>query len=313
MSDPNSPLARQEYARRFNRVLDHIDQHLAEPIDLAQLADVAHFSRFHFHRLFAAWMGETLGDYLRRRRLERGTFLLSCQPELNVLSVALACGFGSGEAFARAFKLHFGSTPTAWRAAAAVRREAAKRNPDQAARNDDQAPQWPPAHHGCADQHTAEPSDMQVQLSNLKPVRVAYQRHIGPYGPAITAFWQQRVTPWLQSHGLERQTCYGIGHDAPDVTPAAKCRYDACVALPDGVTPSGNITTLPGGRYAVAEFAGPLSEIPAAWTWLLRDWLPGSGLQCDDRPCFEQFEPHAAFDAASGVFRCQLCIPVRPL
>lgn len=313
MSDLSHPSPRGEYDRRFNRVLDYIDQHLAEPVDLAQLADVAHFSRFHFHRLFAAWMGETLGDYLRRRRLERGTFLLSCHPELNVLAVALACGFGSGEAFARAFKQQFGSTPTAWRAAATARRAEAMRNPDQARRNGDQAPHWPPAHHGCADQPIAEPLNMQVQLINLKPVRVAYQRHIGPYGPAITTFWQQRVTPWLQSHGLERQTCYGIGHDAPDVTPAAKCRYDACVALPDGVTPSGNITTLPGGRYAVAEFAGPLSGIPDAWTWLLRDWLPGSGLQCDDRPCFEQFEPHSAFDAASGVFRCLLCIPVRPL
>ena len=59
-----------EYTQRFNKVLDFIDRHLAEPVDLAALADVAHFSPFHFHRLFRAWMGETLGDYLRRRRLE---------------------------------------------------------------------------------------------------------------------------------------------------------------------------------------------------------------------------------------------------
>ncbi|MGK5010557.1 AraC family transcriptional regulator [Janthinobacterium sp. MDB2-8] len=46
---------RAEYARRMNAVLDHINRHLDTPLDLAQLADVAHFSRFHFHRVFAAW------------------------------------------------------------------------------------------------------------------------------------------------------------------------------------------------------------------------------------------------------------------
>ncbi|QYG08450.1 helix-turn-helix transcriptional regulator [Janthinobacterium sp. PAMC25594] len=68
---PVSGLFRAEYARRMNAVLDHIDHHLDTPLDLAQLADVAHFSRFHFHRVFAAWMGETLGDYARRRRREK--------------------------------------------------------------------------------------------------------------------------------------------------------------------------------------------------------------------------------------------------
>ncbi|WP_442906276.1 AraC family transcriptional regulator [Janthinobacterium sp. P210006] len=65
MNSPSSPPEqatpgqfRAEYARRMNAVLDHIDRHLDTLLDLAQLADVAHFSRFHFHRVFAAWMGE---------------------------------------------------------------------------------------------------------------------------------------------------------------------------------------------------------------------------------------------------------------
>ena len=58
--------SRTEYSRRINRVLDYIDDHLDEALDLDTLAEVANFSPFHFHRLFAAWMGETLGDYLRR-------------------------------------------------------------------------------------------------------------------------------------------------------------------------------------------------------------------------------------------------------
>ena len=61
-----------EYARRMNQVIDHIDRHLAEPLVLAELARVSNFSPFHFRRLFAAWMGETVGEYLGRRRLRSG-------------------------------------------------------------------------------------------------------------------------------------------------------------------------------------------------------------------------------------------------
>jgi AraC family transcriptional regulator len=62
--------SRSEYTQRMNRVMDYIDSHLAGKMDLSALASVAHFSPFHFHRLFAAWTGATLGDYVRRRRLD---------------------------------------------------------------------------------------------------------------------------------------------------------------------------------------------------------------------------------------------------
>jgi len=104
-----------EYARRMNRVLDFIDQHLDQPLELEQLAHVAHFSAFHFHRVFSGWLDETLADYLLRRRLVRGAARLAARPDISVLEIALSVGFGSGEAFARAFKRQFACTPTTWR------------------------------------------------------------------------------------------------------------------------------------------------------------------------------------------------------
>ena len=106
---------RSEYTRRLNRVLDHISAHLADNLTLEELAQVANFSPYHFHRLFSAWMGETLGDYLRRRRVEIAATRLVAQPRVRVLQVALSVGFGSAEAFARAFKTRFGCSPTLWR------------------------------------------------------------------------------------------------------------------------------------------------------------------------------------------------------
>ena len=329
-SDPPLPrIHRAEYARRMNRVLDYIDQHLDTALDLAQLADVANFSRFHFHRVFAAWMGETLGDYARRRRLESAAFHLSCKPEASVLEIALATGFGSGEAFARAFKLRFGCTPSAWRAGAAQHRAeqmAAARerhanrhgnpdsNPDQVLRNASQVDGRAFTDHGGSHQAHGE-RNMEVRIIDLPEVRVAYQRHIGPYGPAIGTFWREAVAPWMHANGLSERTCYGIGHDAPGITPPDKCRYDACVAVPEAFQPGGqaSIAVLPGGRYAVAPFSGAPATIGEAWMWLTREWLPSSGMQCDERPCFERFSAVSALDRRTGVLTCELCIPVRAL
>src|SRR5712664_4336900 len=124
--------ARAVYEARMHRVLEHIDRHLDEPLELDTLAKVANFSSFHFHRLFTAWFGETLGDYVRRRRLETAAMRLVAQPRLPVLQVALSVGFGSTEAFARAFKTRFASTPTGWRASPVSNRDQLKSKLDQA-------------------------------------------------------------------------------------------------------------------------------------------------------------------------------------
>lgn len=310
-----------EYAQRMNRVLDHIDRHLAEPVDLAILAGVAHFSPFHFHRLFAAWMGETLGDYLRRRRLEAGALLLAHQARKPVLEVALEVGFGSSEAFARAFKLQFDMTPTAWRRAtpqrwadnlAARASRCSLRNPDQYVSKMDQVRVTVWVNNELS---LSQEIVMNIKIVTLPPARVAYMRHIGPYGPSISRFWQRKFLPWRLASGLEHSPCYGVGHDDPDVTPAEKCRYDACVAVPEDFSAENpvSIANLPGGRYAVAEFKGDGPAIGAAWAAFLRDWLPSSGMQPDGRPFFEYYPSDASYDPKTGVFDCQLCLPVKPL
>ena len=326
MTNTPHPSPRAEYTRRMNRVLNYIDQHLDQPLDLRQLAEVANFSPFHFHRVFAAWMGETLGDYARRRRLEKAAFRLSCKPAVSVLETALATGFGSGEAFSRAFKLKFGCTPTEWRRDTRERLASqalqpgrgnlldADSNLDQVLGKFDQTPQ---RGFGDDDISNNDQGDfhMNVNVIELPAARVAYHRYIGPYGPGIGTFWRATVAPWIQSHGLGQQGCYGVGLDDPSITPADKCRYDACVAVPDGFDSAGSadIATLPGGRYAVARFEGPPAGIADAWTWLTRNWLPESGMQCDDRPCFEMFGQDTVTNPQNGQMVCDLCIPVRPL
>jgi len=310
--------SRAEYASRMHKVLEYIDQHLDQALDLATLADVAHFSAFHFHRLFAAWMGETLGDYLRRRRVEVAAMRLAAQPRTRVLNIALAVGFGSAEAFTRAFKHRFDLSPTAWRQRQYALRDsfkAANSNLDQVNRKQSQAAIEHFAHHDYSQPPQPE-KIMQVSIIERQPATIAYLRHLGPYGAPIAQFWQQTYVPWAVMNKLgPNHARYGIGYDDPSITAPEQCRYDACAEVsPDFVVNGGALkSTIPGGKYAVHQFKGTVEQIVQAWASLLRDWLPASGLQLDARPCFEYYPKGAASNHETGEFECELCIPVAPL
>ena len=107
--------AAQRHAQRFDRVLLYIEQHLDEEISLNTLSAVAHYSPYHFHRAFSAYVGVSVGQYVQRMRLRRASFRLVSEPQDSVLTIALQAGFDSGEAFARAFRRAFGQSPSTFR------------------------------------------------------------------------------------------------------------------------------------------------------------------------------------------------------
>jgi AraC family transcriptional regulator len=98
-----SQSTRKEYAARMNRVVDHIQRHLSEPLDLERIAAIACFSPFHFHRL-CALMGETLQVFVHRLRLERAAQMLVFDGCKGVSEIALECGFSSPGAFRPRFQ-----------------------------------------------------------------------------------------------------------------------------------------------------------------------------------------------------------------
>jgi len=316
---------RSLYIARINRVIDHIDAHLAEPLDLEALAAVAHFSPFHFHRIFHAMTGETLAERVRRRRLEVAAARLLASPPTPALEVALEVGFGSGAAFTRAFSGHFGVSPSGWRRGAwrawAERHQLQLSKIHQADRNASQAvmaafredrASWPAGHV-----ELTGTTMMDVEIKTLANIHVAYLRHVGPYGTSgIPRTWQ-RLAAWCEQRGLTppRRTMYGISYDNPDFTPPEKCRYDACVEVEPGFKPDGEIgvQTLAGGRYACTEFTGTPETIHAGWMRLCGEWLPDSGYQADDRPSLEIYGRDFEMDEKTGAFSCQLCFPVKAL
>jgi AraC family transcriptional regulator len=304
-----------EYERRVNRVIDHIYEHLADDLSLASLARVAAFSPFHFHRMFKAITGETLFGFIHRVRIERAAAALAARTDESVLAIALDHGFSSAAAFARAFRAHFGMSATEWRAGGADRwraRHRSERNPGQQLRKGGKAAARRGRH---AHQGVRQEGRMSVQVRESPAYHVAYMRYVGPFGAhGIPELWG-RFWKWVATRGVDGDITLGVAHDDPAITPPDKCRYDACIVVPRDFTPDRwvNVSDIPGGKYAVSEFVGAAHEIQEAWDAVYRGWLPMSGWQPDDRPCYELYRGNPTVDVRKRVFRCDLCVPVRPL
>jgi len=95
----------KEYFQRINRVVDYIDAHIDEEHSLENLSQVAHFSPFHFHRIFRVLTGETLNNYIKRIRLQKAGSMLLSDYDRPVSEVYALCGFNSSAVFCRAFKM----------------------------------------------------------------------------------------------------------------------------------------------------------------------------------------------------------------
>ena len=67
---------REEYLKRVNLVIEYINNHLGNDIDLNQLAEMSHLSPYHFHRVMSAFLGEPLGAFIVRKRIETAAHLL---------------------------------------------------------------------------------------------------------------------------------------------------------------------------------------------------------------------------------------------
>jgi len=137
-------------------------------------------------------------------------------------------------------------------------------------------------------------------------------RYTGPFGDPLNRFWRRTVSPWLADHGLIDCPRYGITLDNPMNTPPEKCRYDACVELPLGLTiPDAPEATIPGGPYATTLFKGTGADLGPAWGAFVSECLANPAYRLDpQRLPFEHYPRGAAFDAKTQVLTCELCLPV---
>ncbi|MFE1818031.1 GyrI-like domain-containing protein [Streptomyces anulatus] len=107
---------------RLNDAMEHIEAHLGERIEAAELARIAMTSEYHFRRMFSALAGLPLSEYIRRRRMTVAGAEVLGAPDRTLLDVAVRYGYDTGEGFARAFRAVHGIGPGEARRSGAVLR-----------------------------------------------------------------------------------------------------------------------------------------------------------------------------------------------
>ncbi|MGA9779774.1 MAG: GyrI-like domain-containing protein [Verrucomicrobiia bacterium] len=268
-----------DYKERILRVLRHIQEHLDEALDLEELAQVACFSSFHFHRVFAAMTGETIADHVRRLRLERAAMQLRSGAK-QVIQLALDAGYEAHAAFTRAFKTAYGVSP------AGFRRTTGPIAILAAPSGVHFRPGVPLTTFNTS--HITK-KVMKVITTKIKPMRVAYLRHVGPYAyESVSHTWIELTARLSADKQVRKRSVFiGIGHDDPSVTPASELRYDACITVDEDYKPKKpvELQTIVGGDYAVAKNC-PFGKVKDAYQYLFGKWLARSSRELRPAPSF---------------------------
>jgi AraC family transcriptional regulator len=292
----------QDYKQRLLRVLVYIQNHLHETVELDELAALANFSPFHFHRIFRGMIGESVMEHVRRLRLEcaAGALIQTDEP---ITRIAFDAGYETADAFTRAFRDLFGMTPSGYRKEKSARLPKA---PPSGVHFD-------PAHE-VRDFNLDSQGDlnMDVELKTIEPMKIAFARAVGSYGESAGQAWQ-KICTWAGPRGLlgPKTLMIGMSHDNPDITAADKIRYDACITLNRDVAPEGEIGVqeIGGGLHAVIIHKGPYEAMSETYNFLYGQWLPKSGYRPRSQAGMEIYRNDPSSTPPAELLT-EICVPV---
>nr|WP_295886695.1 AraC family transcriptional regulator [uncultured Devosia sp.] len=266
--------ALKNYHARMRRVLDHIDQHLDDQLDLETLSRVAAFSKFHFHRQFAATFELSVHRYVQLARMKRASQRLANSDAQSVTAIAMDAGYEAPDAFARAFRQRLGQSPSSFR----------------------KSPNWEPWLMAFGPLDKARSKLMQIIFDNndvtirdVPATPVAMIEHRGDR--AMIPDTRERFIAWRKAAGLSpaASTSYMVFRSERMPANPADYAMDLCVATDQAIEDNQfqvKPGTIPGGRCAVLRYPGNTNNLEPAALYLYRDWLPASGEEARDFPVY---------------------------
>lgn len=259
------PETRIDYGRRIARVAEFIAENLDSELDIGRLADIAYFSPWHFHRIYREATGETVADTVRRLRLHRAAVEL-IRDDTPLERVAKRAGYGTLPAFSRAFSGDYGVPPGAYRLRGNLL-------PPSPKRPNETIMQYP------------------VTIAPFASITLAAISHHGDYQNVGNTF--EKVFAWAAARGLMNANTRSIGiyPDDPETIPEKDLRAEAGISVDEDFTAEApvHLERIPAMQCASVLHKGPYAELERAYRYLFREWLPASGYEAADFPCFEEY------------------------
>lgn len=264
--------SQERFIERMEKVCHYIDHHLDEDLPLEDLCNVAHFSKYHFHRLFSSYMGISLYQYIQQIRLKRAAYQLVFSQDKSVLDIALMAGFEHPESFSRAFKKRYQQSPSEFRV----------------------QPDW---HNWNLHHHRSEPRrevTMKVDIVELEAIPVAVLEH--RKSPTLIMDTVGQFIEWRKTTGLspiQTSRTLGIVYNDPQSVPPDEFKFDVAGEVVNRIPEDNDFgvvnKTIAGGAYAVACHKGSQDVIGETVYYLYQQWLPQSDRELRDAPVFFEY------------------------
>ncbi len=282
MTYPNTEI-QKEYQNRVNRIFEHIDENLDTDLSLHTISEIAFFSPFHFHRIFKFITGETLNEYVTRRRIEKSASDL-IHKNVALSEISHRYGFNDHSTFSRTFKKFYGVSPTEFK----------KQHPNKfskirqlKSKNGQEYPDY--EKYICIINNLKDWIKMnaKIEIKEIQKMEVAYVTSIGSQNLS-NAF--QKLIQWATPQGMmnDQTKMLTIYHDSFKITQAHKVRMSASILLekPVKTTEEIEVTSIEKGKFIVGHFEITSQEFEKSWTGLFV-WMNKNGYKKANRDPFE--------------------------
>lgn len=266
--------ALENYQARLLRVLDHIDAHLDQDLDLDTLSRIAAFSKFHFHRQFIATFDVSVHRYVQLARMKQATHALAWEAR-SITEIAMDAGYEAPDAFARAFRRRLTQSPSSFR-----------KSPDWSA--------WLSA-FGPLDNARNKLMKItfdyhDITIREVPSTAVALLEHRGDRARLPQTF--ETFRSWCKAHGLAPETgrsSFMMFRSEREPANPDDYSMDICVATDPAmisVDAPMKAAVIEGGRCAVLRYPGQTNNHEPAGLFMYREWLPQSGEEARDFPSY---------------------------
>ena len=257
-----------EYHKAVNQTIDYINDNLGETIDLKKIAKIANISEFHFHRIFKAYIGETIGAYISRLRLENAAQKLQTT-NFTLTKIAERTGYQSQYSLSKAFKNHFGVPPSAFKNIQTYFLSQISKT-------------------------ERKPLELHPNIVISEKMNLVYIRIIAKFGSehdyrtAWKKLWQYANQKNIISENSE---FIGLSFDDPNITNHEKCRFYACVSTDKPIEPEGEfgLYTIEKGKFAMFVHQGAYSGLNSLYQSIYMDWLPSVNIKLRHSTLFEKY------------------------
>jgi AraC family transcriptional regulator len=277
-------MSMSEYGVRINRALNYAQEKLPENVELDDVAQIAAFSPYHFHRVFMLVVGENFASFIRKRRLEWAAMEL-LNTKRRILDISLDVGYETQESFSRAFKLQFNTTPSKFRNKV--------RSPNEGFIGLKSAFE---IHIGELMKHEI------VERNGFEVIGIQKDYDSPDFSGALSQ-WQELWSRSNEVKSKENNCYYGLTVVPTKTRQKNDCsgvfRYMAAKEADEGeIVPAGMIKmTVPAQKYAKYTYNGPISGFQAFIMNVWTRYLPESGLEVIESPEIEVYDERFSLDS----------------